>query len=225
MTRSGAATALIFVAAAIGSLPRLLPHGFRALGALASLALVVAASLPTLSTPPVYRQEDMRPVLAFVKDHWQMGDLAYVYYGAVPAVTYYAERYGLTPEDYLLGGCHRGDSRLYLVELDRLRSRRRVWVLLTHALPLFREREDIVGYLDAIGSRRETFAAASRAVGALPSNAEALLYDLSDPGRLARASAGTFELESVGVRDRRLACGEGPLAVLSPDAARLPGRP
>jgi hypothetical protein len=176
------------------------------LGWVASMLLVGPALYPVLVMPPAYRNEDMKPVLAFVQTRRQPGDLVYVYYGAEPSVSFYGTRYNLSESSYSLGGCYRGNSRRYLHELDTFRGQARVWVLLTHALQSYHERDDIVHYLDTIGVERDTFMVASRSVSSASLPAEAFLYDLSDASRLSEATADSFPLIGPASSTGRLDC-------------------
>jgi hypothetical protein len=66
--------------------------------------------------------EHLKPVMSYVSEHRLAGDGVYVYYGAMPAFTYYAPSYGFEKDDYVVGFTsrrepavhrgHRGPSRL-----------------------------------------------------------------------------------------------------------------
>lgn len=187
----------------------------KVLGVVVLLLVVGPAVYPIAKTPPVYQLEDMKPVLSYMQARRRSGDLVYVYYGAAPHVTFYARAYGLHDDDYSVGGCTRGDTRHYFEELDMFRGRPRVWVLITHALPLYRERDDILRYLDTIGIRRDGFAMQSRLPGlpGLRIPAEAFLYDLSDPVRLSRATSASSPVTGPSSANARSGCGEGPQAM------------
>jgi hypothetical protein len=208
---------ILAIAAAIEGLRRLVqPFSPVVAGAIA-LGLLAPAVWPVAATPPVYLFEHIKPALAVVQAERRPEDGIYVYYGAAPAVAFYAPQYGLERTEYSVGGCHRGDSRRYLEELDTFRGRSRVWVLLTHSLPRYREREDILAYLDTIGTRRYSLAVPSRAVGRTPQPAEAFLFDLSDPLKAASASADAFSFSGSASVDPRFGCGEGPQALVRTD--------
>jgi hypothetical protein len=185
---------LLAIGAAIDAVYRICARISKPLGAFIAVALLAPGVYPIAISPPPYRTEDVKPVLSYVRDRWQPSDSVYIYYGAAPATAFYAARYGFNRGDYAIGGCHRGDSRRYLRELDTSRGRSRVWLLLTHSLPYYREREDILSYLDAIGARRDELVVQSYAVGRNPRPVEAYLYDLSDAGRLANGAADSFPL-------------------------------
>ena len=156
--------------------------------------------------PPVYRTEETRPVLAAVAARRQPGDALYAYYAAERALRFYGPAAGITPDEATLGGCHRGQPREYLRELDRLRGRPRAWVLFAHASAS--EQSAMSGYLGRIGTRRDRIAAAG---------ATAELYDLSDPDLLGAVTAESYPLPygdpEVG---KRFGCGHGPLAATPP---------
>lgn len=164
---------------------------------LAGLALSGASVLAR--RPPVYSMEEMRPLLASLAPRVAPGDALYVTYGAGQAMAFYGPRYGFHPGTYVLGGCHRDEPRGYLRELDAFRGRSRVWIVVTHSLPVLGETAVFTGYLSAIGVRRERIPAGPGTFAAL--------YDLSDPARLASTSPESYP---VSVPETRLGCAAGP---------------
>ena len=153
---------------------------------------------------PVYRHEETRTVLQWLAARRQPGDVIYVYYGAERALRFYGPRVGIEPSDAAFGGCHRGQPREYLRELDRFRGRPRVWVVFAHAVSSLAEQPTIRGYLERIGKRSEGF-------DAVGSTAE--LYDLSEPERLQSSTAATYTVsEGNPALAARFGCGHGPLA-------------
>jgi hypothetical protein len=208
---------MLAIAAAVEAVRRLLRPYSRVLALSAAVALLLPALYPLAATPPVYYSEHMKPVLSYVRERRQPGDGIYVYYGAAHAVTFYGVRYGLERSEYAVGGCRRGDTRRYLRELDTFRGRTRVWLLLTHAVTRLREGDDILAYLDAVGTRKDSFVFESRTPGQPLPPAAVYLYDLSDVSKLARADAETFQLTGPPSDGRRLGCGEGPQALTETD--------
>jgi hypothetical protein len=193
-------------------------HSFflKGLGWVLYGALGAAALSPLIKMPPVYHVEDMKPVLAWLRAERRTGDRIYTYYGAAPATAYYAGRFGLRDEDYAVGGCHRGDGRRYLQEIDSFRGNPRVWVLLTHSLPEFQERADILRYLDTIGTRRQEFVVSSRTLDNRGFPAEVYLYDLSDSTKLGGASAPSFPLMGPVSPEAGWRCLFGPQVMIAP---------
>jgi hypothetical protein len=208
---------ILAIGAAIEAAHWAVGHLSRLLGRLVAAGLVLPAVYPVATAPPAYRFEHLKDVLSHVRARWQPNDTVYVYYGAAPVVTFYAAQYGLARGDYAVGGCHRGNGRRHLEELDTFRGRPRVWVVLTHALPRYREREDLLAYLDKIGTRKDALVVESYAVGRTPLPAEVYLYDLSSASKLASSSASSFPLTGPSSTDPRFICGEGPHGMIPSD--------
>jgi hypothetical protein len=198
---------LLLIAAGIGWMASQFARLWNPLRVVAALSLTGAALWPVVRQPPPYGFDDTRPVLSYLSTHRLAGDAVYIYYGAWQATQYYGPKYQIRETDYFAGDCYRGSPRRYLRELDLFRGRARVWILIAHALPRYRERDDIVAYLDAIGVRRGYFTAKSNSFRRRAPPAELLLFDLSDPERLRRAAAETFEIKGRTSPDPRLPCG------------------
>jgi hypothetical protein len=209
--------AIIAIAVALTNVHRAVASFSTPAAALAVTALVLPTVVPVAKLPPPYRVEDVKNVLEQVQTQRQSGDDIYVYYGAAPVMSVYDSVLGLSRRAYLVGGCHRGDTRGYLHELDTFRGNPRVWVILTHSLLVYREREDILSYLDTIGTRLDYVRVDSRAIGRALSPAEAVLYDLSRAPRLASMSAESFVPTGRVGLDSRLPCTNGPQAMIPSD--------
>jgi hypothetical protein len=79
------------------------------------------------------RYEQLTPVLAEVRDRWQPGDRAYVYYGAVPSFTFYTRDNPPFPPEAVTLGTEFRDNRIgYRDELAKLKGHPRVWVIFSH---------------------------------------------------------------------------------------------
>jgi hypothetical protein len=164
---------------------------WRPLGMVVVALATVTAAYAFYTYYPMYPRQPMREVLQYVQGHRQTGDAIYVYIGARHAVGYYGPRYGLPPQAVVIGGCHR-DPRGLLRDLDQFRGRPRLWVIVSHAIGPIPERETMLGYLDAIGVRRDSIVTPVSRWSDPTSSA--YLYDLSDPGRLGTVSAETHIL-------------------------------
>jgi 4-amino-4-deoxy-L-arabinose transferase-like glycosyltransferase len=198
-------TALLSVSEGIGAVVEVARQRVGRPGILAA-ALALPGLFPVADVLPPYVAENIKPVLSALRDRRRVGDSVYVYYGAESATQFYAKQYDLRPSDYEVGTCHRGQPRQYLQELDAYRGRSRVWVVVSHALPLYGERQVILAYLDTIGVRKETLVAKSRGPrGFIPDTADLYLFDLSDPQRSSKASSLTFPLQVVPL-DERFGC-------------------
>lgn len=154
---------------------------------LAPRALAVVAPLPLLlfvllvARPP-YEPSAVRPVLEELAVRHQPGDRIYVYTQGRHDMAWYGRSAGL--ERWVQGDRHYQDPRGYLREVDVLRGSRRAWffwVRLDRDEPAW-----IRSYLATIGRELER----------VPKDgfdgAGAVLYDLSDPERLATVTASDF---------------------------------
>lgn len=115
---------------------------------------------------------EIRPVVEHLNKHWQPGDTLYLYYHTVPMFEYYMDRERFRKGDYIEGVRSREDWRRYAEDLDRLRGRPRVWVMLSH---IWRrsgvdEEKFFTYHLDTLGRQLDAFREA---------NASVYLYDLS----------------------------------------------
>ncbi len=190
------------------------PSRARAVGGAVLLLAVAVPPLYVLATDlPVYRLEDTRPLLAWVQARRLQGDAVYAYYGAGQALQFYGPGYGLPRAGYVLGDCYAAAPRALLHELDAFRGKKRLWVLFSHAArPI--DRPVMIHYLNRIGTRLAA-AVVPAHKHATPTAVYAYLYDLSDPVRLATASAESFPIpRSAGAPDPRGSC-------LGPQSAKL----
>lgn len=162
------------------------------------------------------RRAGIKTVLSQIASKRQPGDATYAYYGAAPLMSMYAPSFGYEPGQYFVGGCHRADSRRYLSELDTFRGTQRVWVILTHSVGQYREREDILGYLDATGYRLDEVRIDSHVMGRTAVPVEAYLYDLSG-NRPSGVDAATFALTGSSVLNPRVGCGSGAQVMIPSD--------
>lgn len=208
--------ALLAIAAGLMVVWRVIARASRPAASIVVAAAVLPCLAPVAMSPPPYQMENVHPALAHLRASIQPGDRVWVFYGGVLAFDFYAARYGFHRDDYVAGGCHRPESRPLLAELDAFRGAPRVWVFIAHANPSLRERQNVLGYLDAIGRRLERFPAAGTATE--PPDVELDLYDLSDPVRLAGVAAADYPvLEPLATADQ---CGTGE-SLLQPRAPRL----
>ena len=168
--------------------------------------------LALVQNPPVSRLQEMKTVLAHVRDRRQASDAIYVYFGARQAITYYGPRYGFTPADFVVGACHRGQPRGYFREIDQFRGRPRVWALFTHDRGRLRERAEVLNYLDRIGTVRDSIAIVGPPLPPFSVGAFGYLYDLSDATRLASATSDNAPLLQEVTPDPRFPCSSGPIA-------------
>jgi hypothetical protein len=118
-------------------------------------------------------KEEIKPALQYLGEHQKNGDVLYIYYSSVHPFQYYRERLLLGPIEHWNGIESRADWKLYKSDLDRLRGRKRVWILFSH---VYRgtgvdEERLFLDYLDGFGRRMDSL----RTPGA-----SVYLYDFSN---------------------------------------------
>jgi hypothetical protein len=160
---------------------------------LGRVGLLIPVLGPVLLAPPVYRPEEIRPVLAYVARQRLASEPVYVYYGAGSAAQYYGPRLGLAGASVTIGSdAHRDDLRVPLRELDRFRGRPGLWVVFAHdPTPA---RDAILGYLGRIGTLRDSTVVPARLPLLSTHGASAYRVDLSDSIRLGATTADAFVL-------------------------------
>lgn len=174
------------------------------------LLLVLAIPLERIvRSHPVYRTQESRPLFEWVAARSRLDDPMFVWYRAGPHFGWYAPRYGLTNRGTVAGGCWVTTPRRFLEDLDRVRGRARVWLIVAGlAAP---EAQLLLRYADSIGVQQEGLRIAGSVPGFGPM--AAWLYDLSDPKRLLQASAADFEVPPASRRKASaMACTVGPLS-------------
>ena len=113
--------------------------------------------------------EEIKPVLNYIRAQKQPTDITYLYYSSQYAFKYYSEQYGFTENDYIVGISSRNNWMNYIEDLNKLRGKKRVWILFSHD----RKSEKILflHYLNSIGKRLDFCDS---------NGASAYLYDLYD---------------------------------------------
>ena len=168
----------------------------------AFLAVMGGSPIYAIATAlPPYWLQHLRPVVKHIIARREHGDGVYVFFGAGQAFHYYAQRYGLTMDNTVVGRCSIERPDQYLHQLDQFRGKPRVWILLTHDRG--EGKPVIIDYLDRIGRRLEAVevpASSGRAVEA----ASGYLYDLSDPEKLTAAASSTTAItdQTIGLSPR-----------------------
>jgi hypothetical protein len=134
-------------------------------GIRAPVPLVALLAITLLAVPAAHagrrlfrpdRGEHIKPVLEYVSRRRLPSDRIYVYYAAMPAFRFYAGRYGLA-DGVVEGAKSRYEVERYKVDLDRLRSAGRAWIVFAHTCdwcPVDEERYFLV-HLDGIGRRED----------------------------------------------------------------------
>ena len=127
-----------------------------------------------------HTREEIRPVMEYIRQHRQAGDVLYVFDAAKPAFLYYAPKYHLDEMDHVFGHAwgwtqHWED---YESDFDQLSGKGRVWLLFSH---LHDQEKFLVFLADKRGIKLDAF----KSVGA-----EVYLYHFDDnQPKLASESA------------------------------------
>ena len=104
-------------------------------------------------------EEEIKPVLKFLKEHRKTDDIIYLYYRSEIAFTYYANRYDFDKERCVIGIPSKPDWNGYRKDLQQLQGNKRVWIVFSHIYNW----EDIdderlfLYYLDTMGKRLSSF--------------------------------------------------------------------
>lgn len=176
---------ILLIAAGAVLIRQSLARVSRLLGAAFIVVLLVKpVMLACLSAVSPITREEVRPAFVHMKEHWQPGDVLYVYNGAEKAFLYYAAAYGFDGE-CVMGLNSRDNLMRYIEDIGQLQGRPRVWILFSHSWVQnnMDERAFIIHYLDQAGAKRlDAFKAfAKGAVGLGSSDSAVYLYDLSQP--------------------------------------------
>lgn len=161
---------VLLIAVGAEALYRLLAANWRAVAVVWVVLLLLHPfyrALSVLGTP--LTNEEVRPVLAQMREAWQPGDFVYVYHAAAPVFAYYAPRFGLDdPAVYRVGRIANGDFRILEEDVAGL-PKGRVWFLFAHihAFGGISEQSFLLAQADRRGTQLLTFTAP---------NASAVLY-------------------------------------------------
>ena len=179
---------LLMIAAGIEWIRRQVGRTHPALGMAAVAGLLFSPVAAMAKALPPYEIEHHRAVWAYLERHRQPGDAIYVFPLSRVGALQYARHYGFTSSDWTTAACDRVSTRPFLKDVDRYRSRPRVWLISTGAGAYTAARATVRRYLNTIGVKRD-----SLVLRTLTYNDVSLeLFDLSDSTRLATANAETF---------------------------------
>lgn len=176
------------------------PYSTLVAGAIVALLLIQPAGGATNNMLHPHSRQDIRPIMAYIRDHRQPGDVVYVYHHQRESFQYYARKYGFDENEFVLGIDARDKSKsavdwqAYERDLDQLRGHQRVWLTFSHVRRIQGVREDefMLKYVNSLGPMLDKFvpddvSSASQAEEAelsdtadfTPAPASAYLYDLS----------------------------------------------
>jgi 4-amino-4-deoxy-L-arabinose transferase-like glycosyltransferase len=98
------------------------------------------------------RNEQLTLAMEDVRQQWQTGDKVYLYYGAIPAYTFYTRDHPFVP-DVLMGTEYRANRTGYRDELRKLAGEPRVWLIFSHRHQA--EESLLQAYAEGLGECRQ----------------------------------------------------------------------
>jgi hypothetical protein len=119
--------------------------------------------------------EDIKPVLAYVRDHMEKDDVIYVHQGSTTPFLYYSAAYGLDTDETFVAAKSWNVKR-FMVDLNDFQNSERIWFIFSHVVSCGCEGSNMdrirhyVGIIDGYGVQLDRFEA---------SRAGAYLYDLN----------------------------------------------
>jgi len=144
----------------------------RAVANITFAALIILLLRPVIPTTDSYLfthnylQDDLKPVLSFMEDNKQDGDLIYLYHYIEQPYAYYAPLYDLENLPAVIGQNNSMDAKKYQEELSSLPRGQRIWFLFSfvHEARVRKgvkrdEREYILKYLTENGTLLNEFSA------------------------------------------------------------------
>ncbi|HEY2909941.1 MAG TPA: hypothetical protein VGI99_06830, partial [Gemmataceae bacterium] len=162
----------------------------RPLPIAAALFLTVILTAPALETYQELRRpmrsEQLQPVLSQVRGAWEPGDRMYVYYGALPAFTFYTREAPFPADAVIRGTEARKNEAEYREQLLPFQGQSRVWLVFSHRHR--HEEATMRNYAEGLGCCERVI----RGEGAA-----AMLFNFA----AAPGSAGTSVADAEPVRD------------------------
>lgn len=112
-------------------------------------------------------KEEIKPVISYIKERQQPGDILYIYQRGKYQFKYYAKKYGYQEGDYIIGvddldkydgsNLSNEERERYEKDLDQLMGNKRVWLLFSHA-NINSENEMMKSSLERRGKKIDFFA-------------------------------------------------------------------
>jgi uncharacterized membrane protein len=159
---------ILLIAEGVDYLRRQTKYKFAPIFSLVILLLLLAPPVIAASQLIVkpHLRGEIKPVISYVKTNQKPGDILYIYQRGKYQFIYYAEKFGYQKGDYIIGvdDLDKSDGKKlseaewqrYKNDLDKLRGKKRVWLLFSHAT-VASENKKITSYLDSIGKQIDFF--------------------------------------------------------------------
>jgi hypothetical protein len=170
----------------------------RALGAVTMAALLGPAVMGLVRDHPPYEIEHHRAILGYLQQHRQPGDRVHVFPLSRMGVLFYGPQYGLELSDWETSVCDRNATRPFVRDIDKYRGEPRVWLLTAGNRAYSSARSAVRGYLNAIGTKRDSLVLPSLTYGTVSLE----LFDLSDSTKLRTTDAESFPVQPMATDPR-----------------------
>jgi len=79
------------------------------------------------------KHEEIKPAMKYISENSKKDDTIYIYYGAVEAFRYYSREFNIDKKKCIAGSRGRDDLNIFLDDINKIRGKRRVWVIFSHS--------------------------------------------------------------------------------------------
>jgi hypothetical protein len=139
------------------------------------LLFSIQGAITGFKYPPIIAE--IKPVMKYIEEKKEQGDIIYLHYRSVPPFNYYATFYNLDSENIVIGADRQSQKKAldrFFDDVKGLKGNNRVWFVISEITYCDGcagdKREYFTSYLDKNGSMLESI---------LSSNSAAYLYDLN----------------------------------------------
>ncbi len=139
------------------------------------LLFSIQGAITGFKYPPIIAE--IKPVMKYIEEKKEQGDIIYLHYRSVPPFNYYATFYNLDSENIIIGADRQSQKKAldrFFDDVKGLKGNNRVWFVISEITYCDGcagdKREYFTSYLDKNGSMLESI---------LSSNSAAYLYDLN----------------------------------------------
>jgi hypothetical protein len=154
---------VIALAEGIRSVTDLLPARIERFWPLLPVVFLVPSTFVTLRDLPPWRTEEMKPVLTHLMTNRIEGDGIYVFRLAIPAMQYYAPRFGLIKSDWIAIQDGRTPQD-YLLDREHSSQKPRVWLVFSHDNGIH---TPLINYMDSVAQRVDSVAFPQKPEGSM----------------------------------------------------------
>jgi len=78
------------------------------------------------------KHEEIKPAIKYVSENLKKDDTIYIYYGAVQVFEFYSKEFNFDKKKCIAGSRGRDNLNLFLDDIEKIRGKRRVWIIFSH---------------------------------------------------------------------------------------------